>query len=152
MSTLELCQPVDIYVPTGGAGNLVSGMVASLLGFPLNLYCAQNVNDTVATLINKGQLNFGGDVQETFSNAMDIRSAYNTERMLYFLSDCQTVNQIMTSVESELGLATIVPESVSEKLQKSVKGAMTVDTTTTLKMIADCWNANNYLVNKLYTH
>ncbi len=124
-------------------------MVASLLGFPLNLYCAQNVNDTVATLINKGQLNFSGEVHETFSNAMDIRTAYNTERMLYFLSDCQTVNQIMTSVETKPDSATMVPEGVIEKLQGFVKGAMTVDTTTTLKTIADCWNANNYLVNTI---
>ncbi|ODM99419.1 Threonine synthase-like 2 [Orchesella cincta] len=143
LSTLEQLQPIDIYVPTGAAGNLSAGLLASLMGVPVNLYSATNLNDTVALLINKGKLAFGGTVLETYSNAMDIRHPYNCERVLYFLSDSQTVASIMKNEEE---YESVIPVDLHEKLRKYIKGALKVDTPTTLETIRECWKLNKYMI------
>jgi len=143
LSALEQLQPIDIYVPTGAAGNLSAGLLASLMGIPVNLYSATNLNDTVELLINKGKIAFGGEVLETYSNAMDIRNPYNCERVLYFLSDSKTVTGIMKNDEE---YETVIPKDLHEKLRKHIKGALKVDTPTTLETIRDCWKLNKYLI------
>lgn len=134
-------------MPTGGAGNITGGLLASLLGFPVNLYCAQNDNSNVVTLINKGKVVFGGDVTETYSNAMDILGSYNVERILYFLSDSATASNIMNNLKSEGKCeSAMAPSDLHVRIQKHIKGGMRVDDKTTLEVILQCWDDNNYLV------
>lgn len=66
-------EALDIFLPTGAAGNLVSGVICNLMGFPIKFFPATNENDNVHAFLNKGQLRLGGTIISTPANAMDIR-------------------------------------------------------------------------------
>ena len=76
-----------VVVPTGAAGNLVSGLWARAMGVPLTLVAAVNENDVFARFINRGELhaNPAGAVA-TNTPSMDIVMPYNVERILHLLS------------------------------------------------------------------
>ncbi len=79
-------------------------------------------------MINEGLLSFGGIVEPTFSSAMDCRNSYNVERMLYLVSDGQTVSKLMAGVEVSKDLKPI-------KLEKDLRNTVRVNFTIKEKTI-----------------
>ncbi|MCY4323767.1 MAG: threonine synthase [Gammaproteobacteria bacterium] len=72
-------------VPTGNFGNIFSGYLAMRMGFPISrLVLATNDNDILARFFATGVYK-RGSVQHTESPSMDIQSASNLERFLYYL-------------------------------------------------------------------
>lgn len=89
--------PVVAVVPTGNFGNIFSGYLAMRMGFPISrLVLATNENDILARFFNSGVYQ-RGKVQQTESPSMDIQSASNIERFLYYLfeTDGDRVSEFM---------------------------------------------------------
>ncbi len=80
-------RPIIPVVPTGNFGNIFSGYLAMRMGFPIaRLVLATNENDILARFLSSG-LYKRGRVQPTESPSMDIQSASNIERLLYYQFD-----------------------------------------------------------------
>lgn len=94
-------QEVLFCVPTGGLGNISSGMLARGMGFPVKFLAAVNENDTVYRALERGVYETPPTVLKTLSCAMDISVPYNMERIFhcFSLGDGEVVSQIMREFE-----------------------------------------------------
>ena len=80
---------VDFAVPTGNFGDIFAGFIAKRMlpeGMIRRLVLATNANDILARFVKNGDYSLGPVVQ-TSSPSMDIQSASNFERYLYYLTD-----------------------------------------------------------------
>lgn len=74
----------DVSVPTGNFGDIFAGFLAQKMGLPIRkLILATNANDILSRFFNTG-IYERGDVNFTYSPAMDIQVASNFERYLYY--------------------------------------------------------------------
>jgi len=83
---------VDFAVPTGNFGDIFAGYIAKRMlpeGTIRRLVLATNANDILARFVNNGDYSLA-TVTQTSSPSMDIQSASNFERYLYYLLDCET--------------------------------------------------------------
>jgi threonine synthase len=65
---------VSFAIPTGAAGHVTAGLIAKLMGLPIDkLVMAVNANDVLHTMMTDGVLAKGADVHHTASPAMDIQ-------------------------------------------------------------------------------
>lgn len=135
---------IDIFVPTGAAGNITAGIIARLMGVPINLFCATNINDNVEQFFASGVYEMGGSVFQTPSNAMDIRYPYNVERILYLFTDAQTITN---TVKDDKSL--ILPETKA-KISQYVNGSFKTETSLIYDTMKSCWEQNNFMVNCYY--
>jgi threonine synthase len=78
---IPLGQPVRFCVPSGNFGNLTAGLYARAMGAPITLFiAATNINKTVPDYLESGDYK-PRPSQATISNAMDVGSPSNFERM-----------------------------------------------------------------------
>lgn len=83
---------LDFSVPTGNFGDIFAGYIAKRMlpeGTIRKLVLATNANDILARFVNGGDYSLG-TVAQTSSPSMDIQSASNFERYLYYLLDSET--------------------------------------------------------------
>lgn len=72
---------LNIFVPSGNLGNLTSGLISKLMGFPINHFVAAlNANNMFSDYIRYGKSDPKPTIQ-TVSNAMDVGSPSNLERI-----------------------------------------------------------------------
>ena len=84
-------QPISFCVPTGNFGNILAGYIASRMGLPINrLIIASNHNDILTRTLSSGVMKIQ-DVEPSTSPAMDIQVSSNFERLLFDLSDRDSV-------------------------------------------------------------
>ncbi len=79
----------DFSVPTGNFGDIFAGFIAKRMlpeGTIRKLMLATNANDILTRMVNDGDYSLG-EVTATSSPSMDIQSASNFERYLYYLLD-----------------------------------------------------------------
>lgn len=77
---------VNIVVPTGNFGNILSAYYAKLMGVPYDkLICASNKNCVLTDFINTGVYDKNREFKATISPSMDILISSNLERLLYNL-------------------------------------------------------------------
>lgn len=82
---------LDFAVPTGNFGDIFAGYIAKRMlpeGTIRRLVLATNSNDILSRFVNSGEYSIGSVVQTT-SPSMDIQSASNFERYLYYLLDTE---------------------------------------------------------------
>ena len=80
-------QTVNVCVPTGNFGNILSGFYAKKMGVPIGrLICASNENNVLTDFIRTGTYDRNRPFYQTASPSMDIRISSNLERLLYLLS------------------------------------------------------------------
>ena len=80
-------QTVNICVPTGNFGNILSGFYAKKMGVPIGrLICASNENNVLTDFIRTGTYDRNRPFYQTASPSMDILISSNLERLLYLLS------------------------------------------------------------------
>ncbi len=109
-------------VPTGNFGNIFSGYLAMRMGFPISrLVLATNENDILARFFETGVYK-RGTVQYTESPSMDIQSASNLERFLYYLfaEDGERVTRFMKRFY-ECGEARLEPAE-RDHLNDAIRG------------------------------
>ena len=109
-------------VPTGNFGNIFSGYLAMRMGFPISrLVLATNENDILARFFATGVYKRGA-VRYTESPSMDIQSASNLERFLYYLFDAdgERVSWFMQRFQ-ETGEARLEPAQ-RDHLNDAIRG------------------------------
>nr|AGT02682.1 threonine synthase [Crithidia acanthocephali] len=111
--------PIDVVVPCGNFGNILSGYVAKLMGLPVRKFIvASNCNDVLYDFVMTGTY----DVRQrtlavTASPSIDILKASNVERFLYLLShgDTAVVARLMSDLDTN-GVFTL-PEEMRAAMQ-----------------------------------
>ena len=89
VSNHESDNTVNFSVPTGNFGDIFAGYIAKRMlpeGSIRTLMLATNANDILSRMVNEGDYSLG-QVTATSSPSMDIQSASNFERYLYYLLD-----------------------------------------------------------------
>ncbi len=89
ISSHETDKATDFSVPTGNFGDIFAGYIAKRMlpeGTIRKLLLATNSNDILSRMVSDGDYSLG-DVVATSSPSMDIQSASNFERYLYYLLD-----------------------------------------------------------------
>ena len=82
-ATRRVGGPLDITVPTGNFGNVLSGWIAKQMGAPIrHLIVASNENDILTRFFESQNMNVTG-VHPTLSPSMDIQVSSNFERLLF---------------------------------------------------------------------
>ncbi len=82
-ATRRLGGPIDVTVPTGNFGNVLSGWIAKQMGAPIRrLVVASNENDILTRFFESQNMNVTG-VHPTLSPSMDIQVSSNFERFLF---------------------------------------------------------------------
>jgi threonine synthase len=79
--------PVVVCVPSGNFGNLTGGLLAKMMGLPIQHFvAATNANNVVPQYVMSGKYEPRASVQ-TISNAMDVGNPSNFERMQSLFGD-----------------------------------------------------------------
>lgn len=122
MNLYEKYENINFVVPSGNLGNITAGLMTKFAGLPVNrFYCALNKNDVFANYLATGNCTPQPTVH-TISNAMDVGSPSNIERIITLYHG--DVNAIRKDVSAR---------SYSDE--------------ETYKMIADTWNECGYLAD-----
>jgi threonine synthase len=86
-ATRKMNGPIDITVPTGNFGNVLSGWIAKQMGAPIRrLIVASNENDILTRFFDSQSMAITG-VHPTLSPSMDIQVSSNFERLLFEMND-----------------------------------------------------------------
>ena len=94
---------VNICVPSGNFGNILSAYYAMRMGVPVRRFiCASNRNKVLTDFINTGTYDANREFYVTNSPSMDILISSNLERLLYHLSgnDPEEVRDLMQQLSS----------------------------------------------------
>ena len=95
---------IDVAVPTGNFGNILSAYFAKKMGLPIHkLICASNQNKVLFDFIRTGVYDKRRPFYRTSSPSMDILVSSNLERLLYLLSgkDDKQTSDFMTRLNEE---------------------------------------------------
>jgi threonine synthase len=96
--------PVNLVVPSGNFGNLLSGYYAEKMGVPVRRYlCASNRNNVLSDFFRTGVYDARRPLYTTNAPSMDIIVSSNLERLLYDLSgeDGAAVDAWMQALQNE---------------------------------------------------
>ena len=86
-ATRKMSGPIDITVPTGNFGNVLSGWIAKQMGAPIRkLLVASNENDILTRFFTSHSMDVTG-VHPTLSPSMDIQVSSNFERLLFEMNN-----------------------------------------------------------------
>ena len=86
-ATRKIDGPIDVTVPTGNFGNVLSGWIAKQMGAPIRrLIVASNENDILTRFFESQSMAITG-VHPTLSPSMDIQVSSNFERLLFEMND-----------------------------------------------------------------
>ena len=119
--TMKAGDKIDVTVPTGNFGDIFAAFIAKRMGLPIDrLICASNKNKILSDFFETGVYDRRRDFFTTTSPSMDILISSNLERLLYVLSDAETVKGLMSEL-SENGVYK-VDAALLEKLQKDFAG------------------------------
>jgi threonine synthase len=97
-------EKINICVPTGNFGNILSAWYAKQMGLPVAcLICASNENKILTDFINTGVYDRRREFILTSSPSMDILVSSNLERLLWHLSgqDSERIVSLMTNLDKD---------------------------------------------------
>lgn len=84
MNLFEKHESINFVVPSGNLGNITAGLMTKFAGLPVKrFYCALNKNDVFANYLASGNFTPQPTIH-TISNAMDVGSPSNLERITHF--------------------------------------------------------------------
>ncbi|XP_036409512.1 threonine synthase-like 1 [Megalops cyprinoides] len=114
--------PVDVCVPTGNFGNVMSAAYARQMGIPIRkLICASNQNRVVTDFMATGEYDLRNrPLIPSSSPAIDILKSSNLERFLFHASDSdgQLVRSLFCSLERERHFK--VPGALLERVRRDI--------------------------------
>ncbi|MFW6385630.1 MAG: threonine synthase [Candidatus Hadarchaeota archaeon] len=144
---IEKGEKIDIVVPTGNFGNILSAYYAKEMGLPINkLICASNENNVLTDFIRTGLYDTDRKLKHTISPAMDILISSNLERFLFHVSgnDSNKINSWYSSLEKNNKFT--VKSSDKEKMSKIIHGEFATEEET-LETISKIYQKRNYLLD-----
>ncbi|XP_072268810.1 threonine synthase-like 1 [Pyxicephalus adspersus] len=116
--------PVDVCIPTGNFGNILSAVYAKQMGIPIRKFiCASNQNHILTDFIKTGVYDLRG---RTFlpsnSPAIDILKSSNLERYLHLISnqDGDLVKKLYSQLQSQGYFQ--LPDNFFKHLQNDIIG------------------------------
>ena len=139
--------PINVCVPTGNFGNILSAYYAKQMGVPIHkLICASNQNNVLTDFIKTGVYDRNRPFYNTMSPSMDILISSNLERMLFEFTerDDVAVKEYMSALATEGRYE--VSEKVKKQLDKNFAAGCCGDAETQ-DMIAKMWKEKNYLID-----
>lgn len=139
--------PINICVPTGNFGNILSAYYAGQMGVPIHkLICASNRNNVLTDFIRTGVYDRNRDFYNTMSPSMDILISSNLERMLFEFTgrDDKAVRGYMDALAAEGRYE--VDEKVKKQLDRYF-AAGCCDDQGTQTMIRRMWDEHQYLMD-----
>jgi threonine synthase len=146
-ATRQLGGPIDVTVPTGNFGNVLSGWIAQQMGAPLrHLIVASNQNDILTRFFESQSMN-ATKVHPTLSPSMDIQVSSNFERLLFEMNNrdgARTADQL-GRFRSE-GAFAVSPEQYNTWLAPVFRAAR-CDDATTLEVIRDVFEKTGQLID-----
>lgn len=144
---LELGQPVNFVVPTGNFGNILAGYYAKKMGLPIGkLICASNSNNVLTEFLHTGVYNRKRPFHKTASPSMDILISSNLERLLYYITDGDTVQVSSWMAELNEHGQYNVGEQYLAAIQE-IFWADCVDDDETLQMVHAVYEEHHYLAD-----
>ncbi|XP_044143396.1 threonine synthase-like 2 isoform X1 [Bufo gargarizans] len=140
----DVLPPVEIVVPTGGAGNITAGCIAQKMGLPIQLVAVVNSNDIIHRTVQHGDFSLG-DTEMTLASAMDIQEPYNMERILWLAADSDSakIKEMMKEFNERKRLK--LPQELHIRLLEMMKSCSVTDNNI-LQTIRRCWEENQYLL------
>lgn len=111
-------EKINIVVPTGNFGNILSAFYAKNMGLPVaKLICASNENKVLYDFFETGKYDKNREFILTSSPSMDILISSNLERLIYWAAgnDAKKNVEFMTTLTKE-GVYEITPQ-MQEKLK-----------------------------------
>ena len=115
-------EKINIVVPTGNFGNILSAFYAKNMGLPVaKLICASNENKVLYDFFETGKYDKNREFILTSSPSMDILISSNLERLIYWAAgnDAKKNVEFMTALTKE-GVYEITPQ-MQEKLKISME-------------------------------
>lgn len=97
-------EKINFAVPTGNFGNILAGYYAKHIGVPIDkLICASNENKVLFDFFQTGRYDRNRDFVLTQSPSMDILVSSNLERLIYYISDCDSTKtaELMNALSSK---------------------------------------------------
>ena len=143
---IEEGQTVNVCVPTGNFGNILSGFYAKKMGVPIGrLICASNENNVLTDFIRTGTYDRNRPFYQTASPSMDILISSNLERLLYLLSGSDEEVRGYMQALAETGRYT-----VSERVFRAVQAEFSCGFCTDAQgaqTIGKTFHEKNYLLD-----
>lgn len=139
--------PINVCVPTGNFGNILSAYYAQQMGVPINkLICASNQNNVLTDFIKTGVYDRNREFYTTMSPSMDILISSNLERMLFEFTerDDGAIKDYMASLAADGRYE--VSEKVKKLLARHFAAGYCRDADTQ-SMISKIWREHNYLID-----
>lgn len=143
---LRAGEKINIVVPTGNFGNILSAYYAKNMGLPVDrLICASNENKVLFDFFKTGVYDRNREFILTSSPSMDILISSNLERLIYHIAgDDATKNKELMEQLSREGRYEITPQ-MKAKLDEFVGGYATE--ADTAKRIHDMYEDTGYVLD-----
>ncbi len=136
---------VNYTVPTGNFGNILAGYYAKRMGLPVGrLICASNKNNVLTDFIRTGKYDKNREFYKTISPSMDILISSNLERLLYHVTDADTVRGYMDALAA--GGSYTVSSDVLAKIDETFWAGCD-DDDATKAIIKSVYDENGYVLD-----
>ncbi|QGT99819.1 Threonine synthase [Candidatus Syntrophocurvum alkaliphilum] len=140
-------EKINFVVPTGNFGNILAGFYAMKMGVPINkLICAANANNVLTEFINTGTYNKNRNFEKTLSPSMDILISSNLERLLYELTNHDSIKVSKWMEELKDSGIYKIDEQIHDKIKQIFWSDYSTDQET-LDTIKECWEKDHYLLD-----
>jgi len=127
-ATRKLGGPIDVTVPTGNFGNVLSGWIAQQMGAPIrHLIVASNQNDILTRFFESQSMN-ATPVHPTLSPSMDIQVSSNFERLLFEMNDRDgSVTASQLARFRQMGTMGVEPDQFAQWIAPTFRAARASD-------------------------
>ena len=140
-------EKINICVPTGNFGNILSAWYAKRAGLPVaRIICASNENNILTDFIDTGVYDTRRKFILTSSPSMDILVSSNLERLLWHLSGCDSelIRELMTALDKN-GVYEIGGD-MKDSLGAEFSGGF-ADMQVSHAALAALWKEEKYLID-----
>lgn len=140
-------EKINFTVPTGNFGNILAAWYAREMGLPVNkLICASNDNNVLTEFINTGVYNRDREFKKTISPSMDILISSNLERLLFELTQQDSLQVVDWMNQLKANGRYTVNEEVKRRITELYWASCTTEVET-LKTIKDVYVDYDYVVD-----
>jgi threonine synthase len=143
---VEAGKPINICVPSGNFGNILSAYYAKQMGVPVNkLICGSNKNNVLTGFFKTGVYDARRAFYVTNSPSMDIIISSNLERLLYHLGGCDdaAVRDMMDKLAADKCYE--ATDAIKTGLSEFAAGFATEEEI--LEAIGDIYKSDHYLMD-----
>ncbi|MHB1483545.1 MAG: threonine synthase [Saccharofermentanales bacterium] len=137
---IESGEKINIVVPTGNFGNILAAWYAMKMGLPVNkLICTSNRNKVLSDFLRNGIYDRRREFYRTNTPSMDILISSNLERLLYEITDHDSVKVARWMDELNTQGSYTIDAVTLKKLQETFVGGF-ADEMGTIKTIRDIYD------------